>query len=69
MADFGKIGADDFVEARDSMISIVRVAAHRDDATEAMKLLEKIKKKGYRVSLNAMGYSNYSPREQPDRPC
>lgn len=64
MADFGKIEADDFLNAEDSVVDIVRVAAHKDDLFGALKLLEKIKKKGYQVSLNAMGYSNYTPGER-----
>ncbi len=64
MADFGKIELDDFLDAKDSAADIVRVAAHKDDLFKALNLLEKIKKKGYQASLNAMGYSNYTSGER-----
>ncbi|MFH1847687.1 MAG: aldolase catalytic domain-containing protein, partial [Candidatus Omnitrophota bacterium] len=64
MADFGKIEVDDFVEAKDSVIDIIRIAAHKDNLQSTIDLLEEIKGKGYKVSLNAMGYSNYTSQEQ-----
>ncbi|MBU0567002.1 aldolase catalytic domain-containing protein [bacterium] len=64
MADYGKIKAEDFCRCQDSLIDLVRVAAHKDDLEEAVSLLEKIKEKGFSVALNAMGYSNYSRDEQ-----
>jgi len=64
MADFGKIDIDDFAKAKDSVVDMVRVAAHKDDLPDAVKLLEQIKEKGYQVSLNAMGYSNYTNSEK-----
>lgn len=64
MADFGKIKADDFIKKNESVIDIVRVACHKNNIAASVKLLEKIKRKGYRVALNAMGYSNYTLKEQ-----
>lgn len=64
MADYGKIKAEDFCRCQDSLIDLVRVAAHKDDLEEAAGLLGKIKEKGFSVALNAMGYSNYSRDEQ-----
>jgi len=64
MADFGKISADDLLDAKDSVVSIIRVAAHKNSLKEAIKLLGRIKQKGYQVSLNAMGYSNFTKTER-----
>ncbi len=64
MADFGKIKADDFVKKAESIVDVVRVACHKNNIAAAVKLLQKIKRKGYQVSLNAMGYSNYTLKEQ-----
>lgn len=64
MADFGKIDVADFPLSRNSVVDLVRVAAHKYDLKDAIELLEKIKEKGYDVSLNAMGYSNYTKKEQ-----
>lgn len=64
MADFGKIEPEDFLQASDSVIELVRVAVHKDKLKDAIDVLEKIKEKGYKVSLNAMGYTNYSQDER-----
>ncbi len=63
MADYGKIDLDDFCNARDSLIELVRVAVNKSNLKEAIILLEGIKNKGYKVSLNAMGYANYTKDE------
>jgi len=66
MADFGKIELSDFCNREDSVISLIRLAAHKDKIEDAIKLLENIKGKGYEVSLQAMGYSNYTAEERKD---
>jgi 4-hydroxy 2-oxovalerate aldolase len=66
MADFGKIDLSDFCNREESVVGLVRLAAHKDKVEDAIKLLENIKKKGYEVSLQAMGYSNYTPEERKD---
>ena len=66
MADYGKIEVDDFCDSKESIIKLVRVAAHKDNIKGAVSLLEKIKKKGYKVALNAMGYTSYSENERKD---
>ncbi len=64
MADYGKIESEDFCESNNSMVDLIRVAAHKDNLKGAIALLEQIKNKGYQVSLNAMGYANYSESER-----
>jgi len=64
MADYGKIDVDDFGSAKDTVIDLVRIAAHKNDLKDAVGLLEKIRSKGYVVSLNAMGYTNFSESER-----
>jgi len=66
MADYGKVESDDFCEANDSVVDLVRIAVHKDNLKGAINLLEQIKEKGYEVSLNAMGYANYSENERKD---
>ena len=66
MADYNKIELDDFCDAKESLVKLVRVAVHRDNLKGAIDLLEKIKAKGYKVSLNAMGYTNYTENERRD---
>lgn len=64
MADFGKIDTDDFLPKDESIISLVRLAAHKNRMQDALDFLEKVKGKGYETSLQAMGYSNYSDDEK-----
>ncbi|HAH05426.1 MAG TPA: hypothetical protein DCM05_02695 [Elusimicrobia bacterium] len=66
MADFGKIEADDFCDRKDSVVDMVRVAAHRDAIPGALALLEKIKKKGYTAVLNVMGFTSMSEAERAE---
>lgn len=64
MADYGKIELEDFCDARDSVVELVRVAVNKESFKGAIALLEQIKAKGYKVSLNAMDYNNFSERER-----
>ncbi len=66
MADYGKIEIEDFCDADESVVDLVRVAVHKDNVKGAINLLEQIKEKGYKVSLNVMGYANYSESERKD---
>jgi len=66
MGDFGKIGIDDFLEAELTPVDIVRLAVHKNNLKPCVLLLEKIKKKGYQTSLNAMGYASYTLQERKD---
>lgn len=66
MADYGKIDIDDFILKDDSIVSLVRLAAHKNKMRDALDFLEKIKAKGYETSIQAMGYSSYSEAEKRD---
>lgn len=66
MGDFGKIELDDFAPADESPINLVRIAVHKDKATEAIDLLKKVKLKGYLTSLQCMGYITYSELEKKE---
>ncbi|MBT4260691.1 MAG: hypothetical protein HOD90_12395 [Nitrospina sp.] len=60
MCNFGKIKADDFVDKNESPVDIIRLACSVGVIKEGVSLLCSLKKKGYKVSLNATGFSNYS---------
>lgn len=60
MADYGKIEEGDFDCANNTAITLIRLAVHKDSVKDAINLLEKIKNKGYEVSLNVMGISSYT---------
>jgi 4-hydroxy 2-oxovalerate aldolase len=64
MADHGKISAEDFIDRKDSVVALIRIAAHGTGLKDALKTLEQLKTKGYEVALNAMGYSNYTDAQR-----
>jgi 4-hydroxy 2-oxovalerate aldolase len=64
MADYGKVESGDFCVAKESVVDLVRIAVHKNNLKGAISLLEQIKEKGYDVSLNVMGYANYSENER-----
>lgn len=66
MSDFGKVELADFSDAKESVIDIVRCAAHKDQLFKAIQFLEKLKEKGYEVSLNAMGCADLTEIEKKE---
>ncbi|HOF57352.1 MAG TPA: aldolase catalytic domain-containing protein [Syntrophorhabdaceae bacterium] len=63
MGDFGKLDTDDITDEYLQYVSLVRIAAHKDGTPGAIKQLEAIKKKGFEVSLQAMGITSYTHEE------
>ncbi len=51
LADYGKVDLDEFCDAGESAVDLVRIATNRDGIEGAAGLAEKIKGKGYEVSL------------------
>lgn len=60
MIDFGKSGIDKIINSKDSLVKMYRVACNVDKVAEALSLCNKIKEKGYFVSLQLMGITNNS---------
>lgn len=60
MGDYGKIDASDIPDEYRKYIDLIRIAVHRVDVPDALKLLQKLKKRGFNVSLNAMGVTSYT---------
>lgn len=66
MVDFGKIDIAEIAPREEGFVSLIRIAVHKTDVQNAIRLAEAIKKKGYDVALNLMGYSNYTIEERKD---
>lgn len=66
MGDFGKIDLEDFPARSESLASLVRLAVNKTKVYDCIDLLEKIKAKGYLVSLQCMGYNAYTDAERQD---
>jgi len=44
---------------------MIRDAAHKNQVAQAIELLGRIKSKGYKTSLQAMGFTSYTDAEKP----
>lgn len=63
MVDYGKVQLADFGYADQSVVDLVRMAAHKNHIDEALEMLKGLRDKGYMVSLNAMGFTSFSGEE------
>lgn len=61
MADIGKIALDDFGNAKDSPVDLVRVAFYRKDLEEGIGFAKRLKEKGYEIGVNFMAVGEYPP--------
>lgn len=66
MGDFGKLDLEDLNDRKDSIVTMIRLAVHKDRVFDAVAQLEKIKGKGYVTSLQAMGFTGYTDQEKDD---
>jgi len=64
MIDYGKINENEIIEKEHSIVSMIRVAAHKNQIAEALNMIEHIKDKGYKTSIQMMGYSAFTDKEQ-----
>ncbi|NQT33354.1 MAG: DUF115 domain-containing protein [Candidatus Omnitrophica bacterium] len=60
MVDYGKADTDNIPMSDKSLVSMYRVASHRDTALEAIALCEDLKAKGYITSIQLMGIGGYT---------
>lgn len=63
MVDFGKVDISDIPERKDSLVSMYRVAVHKDKVIPAIELCNIIADKGYVVSIQLMGIVNYTDED------
>ncbi|MCX5811476.1 MAG: aldolase catalytic domain-containing protein [Proteobacteria bacterium] len=63
MGDYGKLDVEDFTDDYREYVDFIRIAVHKDGTPGAIRQLEEIKKKGFEVSLNAMGITGYTGEE------
>lgn len=63
MMNYGEYEADELPNYDETSINGIRVAFHKRDMTDALKLCEKIKEKGYRVFIQAMVSLSYKDEE------
>jgi len=66
MIDFGKVDISQIPPISETVIDIVRVAVHKNKIPAALKLIDYIKQRGFTTSIQMMGYSTYTKKEQKD---
>lgn len=64
MVDYGKFDLCDLIQYKNSVVSLIRIAFHRDKLKESLEAAKKIKKLGFKVSINLMAFSTYSKEER-----
>lgn len=63
MVDYGKFDLDELADVDKCKVSLIRVAAHKNDIKGALELCDRIKEKGYKTAFNAMALTGYSEDE------
>jgi 4-hydroxy 2-oxovalerate aldolase len=60
MVDFGKVDIEDIPDRKNSIVSMYRVAVHKDKVLQAIELCNTITDRGYTASIQLMGIVNYT---------
>lgn len=63
MIDYGKADVDAIPQAQESLVSMYRVACHKDKVIETIEVCEKLNGKGYMTSIQLMGIVGYQDKE------
>jgi len=66
MGDYTSVTEADFLDCKDSVADMVRIAVNKDNVFNAIELLDRLKAKGYLTSLQCMGYSRYTDAEKKE---
>jgi len=63
MVDFGKVDIENIPDRENSIVSMYRVAVHKDKAISAVELCNVIADKGYTASIQLMGIASYTEND------
>lgn len=66
MVDFGKFDLADLSQYKGTPLELIRLAFHKDKIKEAFCLAACIKKLGFKISVNLMGFSTYTLEERKE---
>ncbi len=64
MIDFKNLEIHSINEKENSLVDLIRIAAHKNEVKDALEKIDLIKSKGYIVAIQLMGYSTYTQKEQ-----
>lgn len=66
LIDQGEADLDRIPSAKNSLVNLYRVAAHKNKVQEGITLCGELKARGYRTSLQLMGIVGYSQKDKDD---
>ena len=66
MVDFGKFDPADIPPRDESVVELIRIAVHRDKVRQAVGQANQLKAKGYKISLQLMGFATYTQAERQE---
>ena len=66
LIDQGEVDLERIPQSKNSLVSLYRIASHKDKVAEAMQLCDQIKQRGYRTSLQLMGIVGYSQKDKEE---
>ncbi|MFC1595707.1 hypothetical protein ACFL4D_00275 [Candidatus Margulisiibacteriota bacterium] len=64
MLDFGKYDLEDIETYKNSPVELLRIAFHKNKVEEALKSAVEIRKMGFKVAVNLMGFATYTEEEK-----
>jgi 4-hydroxy 2-oxovalerate aldolase len=66
LIDQGEADLERIPQAKNSLVSLYRIASHKDKVSQALAMCDQIKERGYRTSLQLMGIVGYSQKDKDD---
>lgn len=64
MVDYGKYDIRDLAQYKDAPVRLIRIAVHKNATDDAIRQAAAIKRMGFCVAVNLMGFTLYTPRER-----
>lgn len=64
MADYGKFDIKDLAQYKNTPVKLIRIAVHKNSVKDGVLAVAGIKRMGFQVALNLMGFTLYTPEER-----
>lgn len=64
MVDHGKFDVEELAYYKDTPVRLIRIAVHKDAVEKAIRDVSEIRRMGFLVAINLMGFTLYTPKER-----
>ncbi len=64
MVDYGKFDVEELAQYKDTPVRLIRIAVHRHSIKKAIHAAAGIRRMGFLVAVNLMGFTLYTPKER-----